>query len=181
MNESDTNGAVIEVRVKELAQLFNSLDPSPFIERDLDAEAEQHIVGWAREYAANTRLRIVIHLPAAEAAKAESIKLPAALGNFFSARADALGHDLKELFRTGRLYLAVGLPVLAICLGASHFVRTTWGAGPIVRTIEESLIIVGWVANWKPIETFLYDWLPVVRRQRLYRRLQHAAVVIAPD
>jgi len=181
MNEGNATRAMIEVRVKELAQLFNSLDPSPFIERDLDAEAEEYIVGWAREYPANAELGIVIHLPAAEAAKAESIDLAAALGNFFATRAEALGRDLKELFRTGRLYLSVGLPVLVACLGASQFVRSTWGIGPVPRAIEESLIIVGWVANWKPIETFLYDWLPLVRRQRLYRRLQRTTVDIMPS
>ena len=30
------SSGVIEVRIRELAQLFNSLDPSPFHERDLD-------------------------------------------------------------------------------------------------------------------------------------------------
>jgi hypothetical protein len=32
-------------------------------------------------------------------------------------------------------------------------------------------IIPGWAANWKPIETFLYDWWPLVRRRNLYHRL----------
>jgi hypothetical protein len=38
--------ATIEVRIHEVSQIFNSLDPSPFTERDL---AEAYIVGWARE------------------------------------------------------------------------------------------------------------------------------------
>ncbi|MGA7532679.1 MAG: hypothetical protein WCB50_13625 [Pseudolabrys sp.] len=25
--------------------------------------------------------------------------------------------------------------------------------------MQESLIIVGWVAIWRPIEIFLYDWI----------------------
>ena len=40
---------VIEVRVAELRQLFNAIDPSPFRERDLDPRAETFIVDWARE------------------------------------------------------------------------------------------------------------------------------------
>jgi hypothetical protein len=40
---------VIEVRVAELRQLFNAIDPSPFRERDLDPRAEEFIVEWARE------------------------------------------------------------------------------------------------------------------------------------
>jgi hypothetical protein len=40
---------LIEVRVAELAQLFNAWDPSPFREKDLDPNAEEFIVEWARD------------------------------------------------------------------------------------------------------------------------------------
>ena len=40
---------LIELRVNEIAQLFHTLDPFPFRERDLAREAEEFIVGWARE------------------------------------------------------------------------------------------------------------------------------------
>ena len=40
---------VIEVRVAELRQLFNAIDPSPFRERDLDPDAEKFILDWARD------------------------------------------------------------------------------------------------------------------------------------
>jgi hypothetical protein len=39
----------IEVRVEEISQLFDTLDPFPFRERDLDKQAEEYIVGWAHE------------------------------------------------------------------------------------------------------------------------------------
>jgi hypothetical protein len=45
-NPSDS---AIELRVQEIAQLFHTLDPFPFRERDLDAEVEDYIVEWARE------------------------------------------------------------------------------------------------------------------------------------
>ena len=48
----------------------------------------------------------------------------------------------------------------------------------MARALEESFIIVGWVANWKPMETFLYDWWPLKRRRDLYRRLAAASVKI---
>ena len=54
---------VIELRVDEIAQLFHTLDPFPFRERDLDREAEDFIVGWARELPVDQPIRIVIHFP----------------------------------------------------------------------------------------------------------------------
>jgi hypothetical protein len=168
----------IEVRIRELVQLFNSLDPSPFHERDLDDDAEAYIVGWARELPANAGLRIVVHLPEAEARKAEERGLATSLANYFDERADAQERDLRELFRNGRRYLSIGLTVLVACLTASQLVRAALGTGAVARALEESLIILGWVANWKPIETFLYDWWPVRRRRDLYRRLRDAEVEI---
>src|SRR6516164_10651945 len=38
----------IEINLSRLTQLFNSLDPSPFHERDLDHDAEDYIVGVSR-------------------------------------------------------------------------------------------------------------------------------------
>jgi len=46
--------------------------------------------------------------------------------------------------------------------------------------IEESLLIFGWVANWRPIEIFLYDWWPINRRRNLYRRIATAQVELRP-
>jgi hypothetical protein len=78
----------------------------------------------------------------------------------------------------GRRNLGISVPLLIICLTASHLVRLYWGEGPLPSVLRESLVIVGWVANWRPIEMFLYDWWPIARRRDLYRRLANAKVVI---
>jgi hypothetical protein len=174
----EASSGVIEVRIRELTQLFNSLDPSPFHERDLDDDAEEYIVSWARELPADAPLLIVVHLPQDEARKAQERGLEKALANYFADRASMIDRDLKELFRTGRRYLSVGAPVLILCLVISQLARSSFGSGPLARALEESFIIVGWVANWKPIETFLYDWWPLKRRRDLYRRLAAASVRI---
>ena len=169
---------VIEVRIRDLAQLFNSLDPSPFHERDLDEDAEEYIVSWARELPGDAPLRIVVHMPDDQVEKANERGLGTALANYFAERANKCERDLKELFRTGRRYLSIGIPVLLLCLIASQLVQSNFGTSSLARAIEESFIIVGWVANWKPIETFLYDWWPLKRSRDLYRRLEKADVEV---
>jgi hypothetical protein len=86
--------------------------------------------------------------------------------------------DLNELFRVGRRYLLIGVPVLVLCIIGSQLARTRLGTGRVASAIAESLVLLGWVANWKPIETFLYDWWPLKRRWDLCRRLASAAVEI---
>jgi len=168
----------IAIRVRTIGQLFNSFDPSPFREKDLDVDVEEFLVGWVRELPPNAPFRIVIRLPADEAAKPEASDIGAAFTHYFRYRAQASARELRELLRIGWRSLVIGLLVLVACLVASQIAATAVANVTIARVLEESLIIVGWVANWRPIEIYLYDWWPIVRRIRLYRRIAAAHVRI---
>jgi hypothetical protein len=175
---ADVANNAIELRVDRIAQLFHSLDPYPFRERDLDKDAEDYIVSWARELEADEPIKIVVHVPNNEGQSKASEELGEAFARFFSYRADLLQRDLKELFRVGRRSLAIGMTILAACLLSAHFIARYFFDPPFQRLVEESLLILGWVANWRPIEIFIYDWWPIVRRRNLYRRLAAAKVEI---
>jgi hypothetical protein len=167
---------MIEIRVNEIAQLFHTLDPFPFREKDLDREAEEYIVGWARELPANRPFRIVIHFPQDEAQTKAAGELREAFGRYFSGRADVIQGDLNELFRIGRRSLAIGVAILFLCLFSAQFAAAYLGDLAFRRIVEESFLILGWVANWRPLEIFLYDWWPIAHRRDLYRRLSVAAI-----
>jgi hypothetical protein len=167
---------VIEVRVEGIAQLFHTLDPFPFREKDLDREAEEYIVGWARELPADRPFRIIVHVPHGEAESELAKDLPGALGKYFGDRAAVIQGDLNELFRIGRRSLAIGVAILIACLFAANLVSGLLADASLRRIVQESFLILGWVANWRPLEIFLYDWWPIARRRDLYRRLSAAAI-----
>ena len=171
----------IELRVKEIGQIFHTLDPLPFRERDLDAGVEEYIVGWAGEIAGDHEISIIVHLPTAEARRAEALHIEDAMRNYFAYRSKVLGWELRDLFRTGRASLAIGLAVLAFCIALGKGAGGLLGTDYLGRFLEEGLIILGWVANWRPVQIFLYDWWPIVRRRRLYRRLSLVQVKIEPE
>ena len=77
-----------------------------------------------------------------------------------------------------RSALAIGAAVLCACLVASQLAPQFIANATLARIIEESLILVGWVANWRPIEIYLYDWWPIRRRAQLYRRIAAAPVIV---
>jgi len=171
---------VIELRVDEIAQLFHTFDPFPFRERDLDREAEDFIVGWARELPADQPIRIVIHFPNNVSQTHAAGELGEAFSRHFSHRAGIIQSDLNELFRIGRRSLGIGIFVLIVCLVAAHLAGGFLIDTPFKRLVEESFLILGWVANWRPLEIFLYDWWPIARRRDLYRRLSKAVVETKP-
>jgi hypothetical protein len=176
MAQTATPRYEITLRVHTVAQLFNSLDPSPFRERDLDPRADEFVTAWARELPHGAPFAIVVELPSDEAARPEASGIGEAFANYFRQRAEAAERDLRELFRVGWRSLLIGLIVLAACLFGSQLIATNIRNNVAARVIEESLIIVGWVANWRPIEIYLYDWLPIRRRIDLFRRIAAAPV-----
>lgn len=171
---------LIELRVDNIAQLFHTLDPVPFRDRDIDKEAEEFIVGWARELTASRPITIVVHLPEAAATTKAAQELKEALPRYFAHHADVTQREINELFRIGRRSLAIGATILIACLSVAHFAGGLLVDTPFKRLVEESFLILGWVANWRPLEIFLYDWLPPARRRDLYRRLAAANVELRP-
>src|SRR5438477_64292 len=113
--------AIIEVHVAELKQLFNSIDPSPFRNKDLDPRAEEFIVGWAKDLPPDVPLGLVVDLDRPAGLPDEATVLRDAVHEFFRQRALAYRRRLRELFRVGRTSLLIGLVVLAAATALGDF------------------------------------------------------------
>ena len=48
---------------------------------------------------------------------------------------------------------------------------TIMTGGVADRILQEGLLILGWVAMWRPLQIILYDWWPIRRYARLYSNL----------
>lgn len=171
--------AVIALRLASAAALFHTLDPTPFREGDLAAEAEEYILDWARELPPEAPLAIELRLPPAELEQPLARATAEAVAGHFARRAEAETRAIRELLRLGRSAAAIGLGLLAACLLAAWQIERQWPEAPSARVLREGLVIVGWVALWRPVQIFLYDWLPHARRRRLFRRLAAARVSVA--
>lgn len=168
------NCELIEVRVSELKQLFNAIDPSPFRERDLDPSAEEFIVDWAKEASPSATLGLAVYLDRPAGLPNESVELREAIHEFFRHRAELSRHRLRELFRRGRTSLVIGLCALGVSLVAGNLVGEFFAG-----LLKEGLLIGGWVAMWRPIEIFLYDWWPIRGEAVLADRLSVMPVRIS--
>jgi hypothetical protein len=168
---------VIALRLQSMSDLFDALDPAPLLERDLDARAEEFIVASARERPADIPLRLVVRADGSAASPDEATLLRSAIQHHFARSAQAERRNLRELLRVGRTSLLIGLAVLAAAFGAGEVV-TSIGGNHLTRIVAESLVIGGWVAMWRPLEIFLYEWWPIRAMARLYDRLSAVRVEI---
>lgn len=163
--------SVIELHVGELKQLFNSIDPSPFRTRDLDRDAEEFIVGWAKDLPRDLPFVLIVDLDREAGLADEAAVLRDAVHEFFRQRADAYWRRLRELLRRGRTSLLIGLTALAAAIALGDFLAALMKGSRIGEILRESLTIGGWVSMWRPLEIFLYDWWPIRREAQLSDRL----------
>ena len=159
----------IELRIEKLSELFNSMDPTPFHHCDLDRNAQEYLESWAMGFSHQSHFRIIVHIEQMPETDPSDLVVEA-IHNFFDYKADITKRQIQLLLQEGRTSLLIGLAFLMLCLIGADFL-TGYVGNTFLRLLKESLIIGGWVALWRPLEIFLYDWWPIRAQARLYDRL----------
>lgn len=168
----------IELRIEKLSELFNSMDPTPFHHCDLDRDAQEYLESWAMEFPSESHFRIIVHIEQMPEQDPTPL-VGEAIHNFFDYKNTLTKRQLGLLLREGRVSLLIGLAFLVLCLLGADLLSANVG-NTFLRVLRESLIIGGWVAMWRPLQIFLYEWWPSVRRGRIYRNLAKAQVHVTP-
>ncbi len=91
---------VIKLKLRDMHQLFNSMDPSPFIERDLDDNAEEFIVSWAQEFPPSAPVRLRVYLEQWPAEDPTGL-IRQAVHAYFSHRAELTEREFRRLMKQG--------------------------------------------------------------------------------
>ncbi|WP_338768896.1 hypothetical protein [Massilia sp. METH4] len=167
----------LELRVRELSQLFNSLDPTPFLNRDLDRSCEVYIENWALPLPADSRLHLVIHVEEPVEPREAGELLADAVHNHYGYKIELARGELAQLLRQGRASLVIGLVFVAACLTAGELLLNAF-PGHAAKVARESLTIIGWVAMWRPVQIFLYDWWPLKSRIGTLESIRFARVSV---
>ena len=171
---------LVEIKLNEIRQLFNSFDPAPFREKDLESDAEVYIVDSVQELHLKTPIKLILHLPESACSDEAISSVPVAIHNYFSYRADITAKELRYTLHQGRLSLMIGLVFLFLCIAAQQFLASFDKTGLMWSIVQEGFLISGWVAMWRPIEVFLYEWWPIRRRRRIFEKLSNVPVELRP-
>lgn len=167
----------IELSLRDVNQLFNTMDPSPFHEKDLDHDAEEFIESWALEYPLDEPIVLVIHLSEMPTDPECTIMVSRAVHHYFDYRAQLNRMEFRRLMQEGRKSLLIGLLFVSTCLGIAELLARL-SEGTMIKVLRESLTIGGWVALWRPLEIYLYDWWPLRRRGKALTKLSEMPVEI---
>jgi hypothetical protein len=167
----EQNGKLlIGIELKSLMQIFNSFDPSPFHEKELDPGAEEYIYNSVAEFPLKTPLELIIYLPPSEIGKETRRTLKEAIKNHFLYKSLLIDIELRRILQRGRRNMAIGVLFLFLCLLIIGLLSTV--EGNLLNTMfSEGLTIIGWVAMWEPVNVFLYGWWPLVQKKNIYNKI----------
>jgi hypothetical protein len=170
---------LIEIKLSSVMQLFNSFDPAPFHEKELDTAAEHYIVDTVKDFPKKTPFKIVIYLPPDIARSEWALKIPQAIRNHFEYKVLVQDRKFRLRFRHGRFTLLIGLTFLAIALFArqevSHLDNLLFA-----QIFADALLIIGWAAMWEPITVLLYELWPIIELKHTYQKISTMEIEILP-
>jgi uncharacterized membrane protein YbhN (UPF0104 family) len=118
-----------------------------------------------------------LHLPRDQQRFEPERTVSEAMRHYFQYRAGLARLEVRRILQQGRTSLLVGLVFLAACMGLREVLHNV-EAARWPRLLEEGLLIVGWVAMWRPLELLLYDWWPLLRRKRTFENLSRMRVEV---
>ncbi len=168
----------VELALRTAWQLFDARDPAPFRGRDLDDDAERWLLDAAEEIPRATPIAFLIHLaePLPEDRSEQAVA-----GAIRAHMRYLLGRnrrDLRALFRQGLWSALLASVVLALCTAAAAALQPLAPGVHWAAVTREGLVIFGWVALWRPLDTFLFAWWPHAAKSRLLRRVLAAQVTV---
>ena len=167
----------IDLEVRNSRQLFDTRDPAPFRERDLDVDAVQYLLAAAQEIPRSRPIALVVSISDEPEPRLPPTVIEEAVRSHFLYEGEQIERRLREHLRRGQLILGVGLTALAVFLTLAEF-ASSLPIGHWREIVREGLVITGWVAMWRPLEVLLYDWWPLIDERRRVRRLLDAPVSI---
>ncbi len=169
------SSATIDIRIQRIDQLFDSLDPSPFYENEkaLRRDAENYIVDSAGEYGRAEPLRLIVHAPVS--IKPHAAELTRAIHAHFELAHAQCRRRYQRRMRIGRTLLIAGIAVLGTALLLRALLGDPGDRATIVAA-GEGLLILGWVAMWRPLEILLFERLENHHKSALLHRLAQVPV-----
>jgi hypothetical protein len=98
---------------------------------------------------------------------------------YFAHAAGAERRRLARLLRVGRISIVIGIAFVGAAIVVGDWLGQAIESKRYARLVQDSLVIGAWVALWRPLEIFLYDWWPIRAEARMYDRLATMDVRVA--
>lgn len=167
----------IQLKANSLDQILET-DTPLFTGAGITSEAGDYLYTEADVVQLNVPLALDISVPKKDMQEGLTARLEEILRNYCSYQAILGERELKLTFKRGRRNLLVAILFIAACFLIAYLLGQR-ASDDVKLLINGVFAIASWVALWTPIETFLFDWWPIARQAKMYRRLAKASIKIS--
>jgi hypothetical protein len=171
---------IVELALRSAQQIFDIRDPAPFRARDLDDDAERWLLDAAEELPRKTPIEFQLHVAEPLDDGLTERTVVDAIRAHLHYLLGRNRRDLRALMRQGLVSGAMAVALLALCMAAQLWLQPLAARAHWAAALREGVVIFGWVALWRPMETFLFSWWPYAARARLLRRVLAAEFSVHP-
>ncbi|MDO5532748.1 hypothetical protein [Sutterella sp.] len=164
----------MHLTVREARQLFATQAPVPAEYMSLDDDVVDFLTDTVSKNRKTCReFELVIHMPAEEVNKVSLLlatDLNTALRAYFDARGEKFEQRLRDHFADARKMLVCGVAFLLACTLLRTYLSPE-ETDRLQSSMREGLLVIGWVALWKPVEELIFNWWPIDREMKDWRTL----------
>ena len=169
-------GSEIVLELNDVNQLLIGPDSLFYGKRNLNRDAEEIIIEEATMVSRNDHIQLKIHLRNHDISRKDEVVT--AIHQHFKYRRKKSEWQLKQTLHLGWKSLLGSIVFFAFLIFITLIIIRLIPEGRLSLTFREILIILGWVALWRPADLLLYEWRPIKREVNLFRKIEQCKVEI---
>ena len=164
------------LQLNDVDQLLIAPNSLFFGKRMLNPDAEELIIEEVTKASLNDQVHVKIHLRKDDTRRKDEIRT--AIHQHFTYRREKSERQLQKVLQLGWKSLLISIVFFGLLVSLTLIIIKLLPEGGLSLTFREILIILGWVALWRPADLLLYEWRPVKREVNLFRKLEQCNVEI---
>ena len=171
------------MRITEIILKLEDLDQMLIVphnvfygKRMLRPDAEEFLIEEAEKHPRRTAIYLKVYLPPDTLNRSQEIET--AVHQHFTYRKHKSLKQLRRTLQLGWRSLLIAIVFLSVLVSFTLIVIRQLPEGGLSTIVREILIILGWVALWRPADLLLYEWRQLNRDANLFERLERSNVEI---
>jgi hypothetical protein len=168
--------AHITLILQSVKQMLHHSEVPLYSRQLLNKDIEDFLVREAAALPRSAAINLIVQMPAGETAAGEDVA--GIIHRHFAYCRHGSERLLKHALHLGWRSLLIGFVFLTFMVLLTKIIDRIPQQFYLAIPVRELLIILGWVALWRPADLLLYDWYPYKRDAKLFGRLEHSKVLV---
>jgi hypothetical protein len=160
---------IIDLMVPTLDKLYNSYDPSPLHQREIDPAVMKMILSQVVVFPLSSDFELHLHMPRSMKRKRFEWQIEHALRNHFEYELLESELHLKRRIQKGLKTFRYSGSIFISFFVTSYLLGSFDNV--FVNMLSEGMAVGSWVSLWHPIQTLLYSWLPLYEDKKKFSKL----------